>query len=1468
MSAPPGSRASRGFRPSARARDAFAPRGARARFEGKPSRAGKSYNNTLGSSQTRAQLETSATRGVPRRGILRGAPSQRTPSRRIRNVPDPAFTSPTDDARRDATNQEQAVYRTYMEKTYTTLDEQRKQERKNAIRDGLLADPDRPTTLANAITIVGTCQDMCGEHERVQRIVQFMVDDCEKVPHAARENTKVPSEDRMVKRYRRPAAGYEEQLPSDIRPPGVLQKTLDYLLDELVGGQEPLANVHKFVWDRTRAIRNDFSIQQVTKVDELRIAISCFERIARFHILSLHQLAKASENSIDFDAYQEREQLNNTLLSLMYYYDDSRHKLESPNEPEFRAYCIIFEIQDQRPDLEDRAQGWPPDILKHARVQTAFKLYAAAANSSDAQGPLRPQAPNAIAQANSTLFFDVVQSPSVPYLMACVAEIYFNKVRRTALDTIWRVYKVKRGGKGKVEDWMLSDIAVALGFDDEDEAQAYCEDHGLTISEKENGEAYVDLGSVTGRYLSDANANRKQAFSTSLVEQKRRGRTFPAVVNGLTAAQAQAQGLIKEDSSDNEDFASTNDESLFLPDGSAIAEPVLQPVTNGAKTQAPLKVLEESSEGSSGNPSFLQASVKTSSFSDIPTSNTSTANFFGKPSISTSSQPTTQPFFPQSNFLDKSKNRPFSDQSTPEATASPFGKTNQVDSRLPSFNFAKPFTEQAQSNLNPTTPSTSSTFNVQPPSTSDPPLQVNFGNSPLFNFPGPGNAVQTEKADDNIDFSAKPVPKAAEPKIAEKNASRSESVISNPTSNASTSALFPSAPALATHNDTYDQSFRLSFPSSVPSSPASSLRLKSSTEQLDKPASPRGFHFTQASLPSTVQFSAQLSGRSISQQPDNAMKPPRQSPSQPATSVANLTFQPSASSVLPSQRTPPIASSSKAAATESSDPRPAVLDALAEGLLMEGQGLLEQFIEYAIGPIVHEAFREVEDERSWKRAREMRTALLRKKYLRRWRDTVWKRKLMRKGKERRAIFAKSMREMAKSSRQRHGQRQASFGSSTRGQEQDAMGASSQATRMPLPSPPRSDGKRKSLPTGLETDDLPDAESNKRKRQEAPSETKRSKHSLGPSVPHHKRSRTMGDSGKPGSLRDSRADFSRPDENMYLNDRVVRQAKRLARQAKLDTTRGDYFALKARGIDPDTVFTPKTGVTRSHIDEQIERIRKLLKPSPPDPKPSTPRPDHLPSSGPSISNVQPNSNLTSADDSKTPSSPDDLMAQIRRVREALTEDTAWMQSERHKSERVSSSRSSEVAYQPAPAQPSIHSSQRQSQGHRPREWKATPTRAQIRLERTRANGILPPDWDWNKSVTDWKRRGCTGSPRPGASREQSASTPPVTGQQQSKKAIGLAAVTTDGLGRRKEPVREERNVVYDEDEESSDGDEDAEGEYEDAEGEYVNGNGVEYEEGYDDEFEEEEEEEEENLDQAARVVLKAQGNSADTAIDLD
>jgi nuclear mRNA export protein SAC3 len=44
-----------------------------------------------------------------------------------------------------------------------------------------LADPEKKTSLDKAITPVGTCTEMCPQFERVERIVQNMVDKTEKV---------------------------------------------------------------------------------------------------------------------------------------------------------------------------------------------------------------------------------------------------------------------------------------------------------------------------------------------------------------------------------------------------------------------------------------------------------------------------------------------------------------------------------------------------------------------------------------------------------------------------------------------------------------------------------------------------------------------------------------------------------------------------------------------------------------------------------------------------------------------------------------------------------------------------------------------------------------------------------------------------------------------------------------------------------------------------------------------------------------------------------------------------------------------------------------------------------------------------------------------------------------------------------------------------------------------------------------
>lgn len=349
----------------------------------------------------------------------------------------------------------------------------------------------------------------------------------------------------MVKKFRRAAAGVEEQLPSDLRPPEILRRTCDYLFDQVLS-ETSLGQAHHFLWDRTRAIRNDFSIQQCAKVPDVRIQIECLERIARFHIISMHQLATEKKPYDAYDNFQDREQLDKTLLTLMELYDANRSRYRSPNEAEFRAYCILFEMKSLVPNIEDRIQSWEPDLIKNPQVRQAVKLFNAACDTIRPVGPLNPRIGHPTAQGNAARFFRIVESSEVSYLMACVAEIEFKSVRESTLNSIWQAYRT--GGKVRTEDWTMSELTRVLAFDDDEETRTFCEAYSFSIDEKADGTEFLDLTSVLGKQLPSAAAGlRKQFRSENLVEPKRCGRSLSAVINGLTVQEATQRGLIVEE---------------------------------------------------------------------------------------------------------------------------------------------------------------------------------------------------------------------------------------------------------------------------------------------------------------------------------------------------------------------------------------------------------------------------------------------------------------------------------------------------------------------------------------------------------------------------------------------------------------------------------------------------------------------------------------------------------------------------------------------------------------------------------------------------------------------------------------------------------------------------------------------------------------------------------------------------------
>ncbi|UJO18853.1 SAC3 family protein 1 [Fulvia fulva] len=428
----------------------------------------------------------------------------------------------------------------------------REQEKKDAVAQGLMTDPDKAVALADAITLVGTCQGMCSEYEMVLRVNRNEVFPEEKVNG---DPNGEPDESRFVKTFKRSEAGAEAQLPSDLRPPTSLKRTCDYLFNDIIGNASFLGKVHHFVWDRTRAIRNDFSIQQLTKLDDIRIAVECYERIARFHIVSLHQLALAEKPYDKYDAQQEREQLDRTLLSLMQYYDDTRGRLENVNEPEFRAYCVIFAITNPVPDLEDSVQAWPRQLTKDKRVQTALEIYAAACETTYKQGPMAPKAKPVTAQQDWQRFWRLVQSRRVSYLTACVSEIFFNLIREIALKSIIRCTRpARRNPDGSImnnSELSLEAVADVLQYDDPDDLYSFVARWGLEFQSAEDGTMYLDISYVGGAALPEPKVGPTQQKSF-LVERKRHGRTLPAIIDGLSVRQATDRGLVVEEEQEDE----------------------------------------------------------------------------------------------------------------------------------------------------------------------------------------------------------------------------------------------------------------------------------------------------------------------------------------------------------------------------------------------------------------------------------------------------------------------------------------------------------------------------------------------------------------------------------------------------------------------------------------------------------------------------------------------------------------------------------------------------------------------------------------------------------------------------------------------------------------------------------------------------------------------------------------------------
>lgn len=400
----------------------------------------------------------------------------------------------------------------------------RSKARASLTKAGLIDDPDKRKTLQDAIDFKGICEDMCPEYEKIQRINEMDVHQPEKNPR-----TTFPDTRHMVKKLARSAAGQEAPLPMDVRSVPALRKTFDYLIDQLLRNDGNLPTLHGFLWDRTRAIRRDFTFFSSLNPEEMKTQVYVLENIARFHVTALHLLSKDGQAPEDFVEQQELEQLGKALLSLRDAYDDCNDQgIRCENEPEFRAYYLIFHAYDSN-IIETLQRQWKPNLWKDSdEVRTAASLVEALQNTQDFHGPIK-DAPSMAAAAAYHSYFRIVEDPKVSYTMACFAECHFPRLRRSILTTIKKSLARPRETAKDVTAAVLNKF---LRFDTIEEAIEFAELH-----EFEFGECEDDPSDINRQYLKLDNRKRlphhryQHQFSQTLVEKKRGSRPLPDLIH-------------------------------------------------------------------------------------------------------------------------------------------------------------------------------------------------------------------------------------------------------------------------------------------------------------------------------------------------------------------------------------------------------------------------------------------------------------------------------------------------------------------------------------------------------------------------------------------------------------------------------------------------------------------------------------------------------------------------------------------------------------------------------------------------------------------------------------------------------------------------------------------------------------------------------------------------------------------------
>lgn len=306
------------------------------------------------------------------------------------------------------------------------------------------------------VSVVGTCPFMCPDGERAQRERLRDLAVFERL-HGDPGKT---SPDLAVKKFCRTISTKYLQA-SDLRPLPVLEATLKYLLNLLDSSERPFEVVHDFIFDRTRSIRQDLSMQNIVN-DR---AIHMYEEMVKFHIISHCKLQNCSGSNISSLHYLNMEQLTKALTSLYNLYEVNRNTNQTfKNEAEFRSFYVLLHLDSVSQPTGESLSYWfsllPSAIIKSKEMSFARRVL------------------RYFRMGNYKSFFCTVAAEA-SYLQFCILKPYISKVRVVAVSCINNCCY-------KLHPYPLMHLSKLLKMKESD-MESLCNACGLETSTDESG---------------------------------------------------------------------------------------------------------------------------------------------------------------------------------------------------------------------------------------------------------------------------------------------------------------------------------------------------------------------------------------------------------------------------------------------------------------------------------------------------------------------------------------------------------------------------------------------------------------------------------------------------------------------------------------------------------------------------------------------------------------------------------------------------------------------------------------------------------------------------------------------------------------------------------------------------------------------------------------------------------------------